>query len=71
MEAALPNRVRIGAFELDLKAGELRDPPHSEPAAACWKRRSTEEAPEAFDSKPSGVVASVPISLVRRVKKAG
>ena len=24
MEAALPNRVRIGAFEFDLKAGELR-----------------------------------------------
>lgn len=25
METALPNRVRVGAFEFDLKAGELRD----------------------------------------------
>ena len=25
VEATLPNRVRVGAFELDLKAGELRD----------------------------------------------
>ena len=25
MEATLPNRVRVGAFEFDLKAGELRD----------------------------------------------
>jgi len=25
VEAAIPNRVRVGAFELDLKAGELRD----------------------------------------------
>jgi eukaryotic-like serine/threonine-protein kinase len=25
VEAALPNRLRVGAFELDLKAGELRD----------------------------------------------
>jgi hypothetical protein len=24
MEAAVSNRVRLGAFELDLKAGELR-----------------------------------------------